>query len=89
MCVLQYWEKNKLGILYFCLEKKSLISIHIFSANPSYITIPYFKSVKKLSPTMCLKGKELEYLMYIAQMTTTMMKPIINQIPRIYQSKSY
>ena len=37
----QEWENINLGILYFCLKKKkSLISIHIFLANSSYIAIP-------------------------------------------------
>ena len=79
----QEWENIKLVILYFCLKKKYLISIHFFLANSSYITIPYFKPMKKWTLAMCPEWKESEDLC-TAQMTTTMVKPIINHVPNIY-----
>ena len=63
----QEWENTKLGMLYFCLKKKNkkhLVSIHIFLANSSYITIPYFKPMKKWTLVMCPEWKESLDFMY-------------------------
>ena len=41
-----------------------LVSIHIFLANSSYITIPYFKPMKKWTLVMCPEWKESLDFMY-------------------------
>lgn len=45
-------------------NKKHLVSIHIFLANSSYITIPYFKPMKKWTLVMCPEWKESLDFMY-------------------------
>ena len=75
--------KYKAGNSILLSEKKISYFYSFFLANSSYITIPYFKPMKKWTLAMCPEWKESEDLC-TAQMTTTMVKPIINHVPNIY-----
>ena len=62
----QEWENIKLGILYFCLKKKkSIISIHIFLANSSYIAIPISSQLRS-GLLLCVQSGKNQKTIYIS-----------------------
>lgn len=62
MCVLQYWEKNKLGILYFCLEKKKSYFYSYFLSQPKLHHYTLFQVSEEVISNYVPKGERIRIL---------------------------